>query len=196
MTTTTPMAALPAAGSSRPRNLLATGTAFVCAGATTFVGALAAAYVELRRHNHPWPPKDVHLDNYLGNMLVITLLLGAITVQWSVSAVLRDERRQAKAALAITIGLGLAFLNLLSYSAARQGFGPADHAYGALVTAMVLSVGLLVGAAVAFCIFTVFRVAGSQVTAAEPDQARATAWFWHFTTLTTIVVWYVVVVLK
>lgn len=197
MTATSPsMAALPAAGGERPRNVIATGTAFLVAGGTTFFGVLVAAYIQLRATTHPWPPKGVKLDNYLGNLLVITMLLAAVTVQWAVSAVLRDERRQATAALAITIGLGLAFINLLSYSASRQSFGPADHPYGLVVTALAASVGIVVSVAIAFCLLTLFRVRGSQVTAADPDQARATAWFWHFATVATIAAWYVIVVTK
>ncbi|MDQ1444701.1 MAG: hypothetical protein QOI20_1165, partial [Acidimicrobiaceae bacterium] len=38
--TATPMAALPSAGGDRPRNLLTTGVALGCAGATMFFGAL------------------------------------------------------------------------------------------------------------------------------------------------------------
>src|SRR5206468_2607332 len=75
----TTMAALPSAGGARPRNLVATGTALLCAGATTGFGALMAAYVELRSHTQPWPPKGVKIDEYLGNMLIITMLLGSLS---------------------------------------------------------------------------------------------------------------------
>jgi heme/copper-type cytochrome/quinol oxidase subunit 3 len=195
--TTTPVAALPAAGGERPRNLLATGTAFAGAGATTFFLALLAAYYELRSDAARWgPPKGVKIDEYLGNMLVITMLLGAVTAQWAVSAVKRNEKRQATAALGLTIAFGLAFLNLLSYSAARQHIHPTSSAYGVVVAALVSALGLVVIVAVGFCLFTLFRVAGSQVTAAEPDQARAAMWMWHYATVASIVVWYTVVVLK
>jgi cytochrome c oxidase subunit 3 len=188
--------ALPAAGGERPRNLIATGTAFVAAGGLTYFGALVGIYIHLRANSRPWPPQGVTFDNYIGNLLVITMLLGSITVQWAVSAVKLDLRRQATAALGLTIGMGVAFLNLLSYSAGRQSFGPADHAYGTIVTALAASVGIVVLLGIAFCLLTMFRVRGSQVTAAEPDQAWATAWFWHFATAATIAAWYAVVVVK
>lgn len=193
---TTTMAALPAAGGARPRNLVATGTALVCAGATTGFGALFAAYVELRAHTKVWPPKGVKLDNYLGNMLVITMLLGSVTVCWAVSAVKRDERRQATAAFLIASGFGVAFLNLLSYSLAKQHLGLAKNAYAGVVGTMTGLLGIVVGAAIGFVILTTLRVRGEHVGAANPDLARAAMWFWHYATLATIVVWYLVVVLK
>ncbi len=196
MTTTTPMAALPSPGADRPRNLLTTGVALTCAGATMFFGALMAAYLHLRGHSNVWPPEEVHLDLYLGNMLAITMLLGSLAVQWSVSAVKRGLTRQAKAALGITVGLGLAFINLLSYTAGRAHFGAGEHAYGVVVTALAATLGLLVALAIGLALLTLFRVAGAQVGPDNPDQARATAWLFHFATLASIIVWYAVVVRK
>lgn len=194
--TDTAMAALPSAGGEKPRNLVATGVAIACAGSTMFFGALLAAYIELRAYEKPWPPEHVELDLYFGNMLVITMLLGSWTVQWAVSAVKRGELRQASAAFAITMGFGVAFLNLLSYSAGRADFGAGEHAYGAVVAALALSIGVLVAAAVGFALFTMLRVRGSQIGPDNPDQAWAAAWFWHFATVASIVVWFAVVVRK
>lgn len=192
--TDTALAALPSAGGEKPRNLLGTGVALACAGATMFFGALLAAYIELRAGEKPWPPEHVELDQYLGNMLVITMLLASLSVQWAVSAVKRGEHRQGTAALAITIGFGLAFINLLSYTAGRAGFGAGEHAYGAVVTALAVGLGLVVSAASGLALLTMLRVRGSQVGPDNPDQAWATAWFWHFATTASIVVWFAVIV--
>jgi heme/copper-type cytochrome/quinol oxidase subunit 3 len=193
---TAPIAALPAAGGARPRNLIAMGTAFLCAGATMFFAALFASYIELRSHAAEWPPEGVKLDNYLGNMLVITMLLGVLTVLWSVSAIKRAERRQAAVALGITIGLGVAFVNLLSYTISQQDLSITSTPYATIVGAMAVLVGIVVGVAIGFVILTMLRVSGSQVRADEPDLVRATACFWVFATLATIVVWFAVVILK
>jgi heme/copper-type cytochrome/quinol oxidase subunit 3 len=189
---TAPIAALPAAGGARPRNLIAMGTAFLGAGATMFFAALFASYIELRSHAAEWPPEGVNL----GNMLVITMLLGVLTVLWSVSAIKRAERRQAAVALGITIGLGVAFVNLLSYTISQQDLSITSTPYATIVGAMAVLVGIVVGVAIGFVILTMLRVSGSQVRADEPDLVRATACFWVFATLATIVVWFAVVVLK
>jgi len=166
------------------------------ASGTMFFGALVAAYLHLRKITDPWPPEGVKLDLYLGNLLIITMILSAFTVEWACFAVRRGDRRQASAALGVTIGLGVAFLNLLSYTADQVPFDAASHPYGLVVTALVMLLGIAVGTGVAFVTLTLLRVAGRQLSATDPSQVRATACYWHFTVAASIAVWYTVAVLK
>ncbi len=172
------------------------GVLLLSAGGTMLFGTLVAAYLHLRKVTDPWPPEGVKLDLYLGNLLMITMLLSAVTVEWACFAVRRDDRRQASAALGVTIGLGVAFLNLLSYTADQVPFDAASHPYGLVVTALVMLLGIAVGAGVAFVTLTLLRVSGRQIWAAEPSQLRATACYWHFTVAASIAVWYTVAILK
>jgi heme/copper-type cytochrome/quinol oxidase subunit 3 len=124
------------------------------------------------------------------------MLLGSLSVQWAVSAAKRGEHRQASAAFAITFGFGVAFLNLLSYTASRFHIRLAASAYAGIVGTLALAVGIIVGLAMALVAITLFRVRGEQVAANEPDQARAAAWFWHYATLAALVAWFAVFVRK
>ena len=188
--------ALPSAEERRPRNLLTMGVLFLASSGTMLFGTFIAAYLHLRRLTGRWPPEGVRLDQYLGNLLVITMVMSAATMEWACQALRRAERRQASAALGVTLGLGLAFLNLLSYTADQARFDAASHAYGLVVTAMVMVLGIAVGIGVAFVTLTLVRVAGRQLSAAEPEQLRATACYWHFTVAASVAVWYTVAVLK
>lgn len=188
--------ALPAAGSARPRGILPIASLLVGAGGLMLFGALIAVYVLLRSRIDPFPPEDATLDQYLGNMLVITMLLSAVTVEWGISAVRRGLGKQAAAGFGLTIGFGLAFLNLLAYTADHADYGASTHPYGTVVSAMAIILGIAVAIGIAFALLTLFRVAGSQVSAADPDQARALGWYWQFTVVATVAVWYTVVVLK
>ncbi len=172
------------------------GVLLLSASGTMVFGALVAAYLHLRNVTDPWPPEGVKLDLYLGNLLIITMVLSAVTVEWACFAVRRDDRRQASAALGLTIGLGLAFLNLLSYTADQVPFDAASHPYGLMVTAMGMLLGLAVGIGVGFVTLTLLRVSGRQLSAADPSQVRATACYWHFTVAASVAVWYTVAVLK
>ena len=188
--------ALPAGGSTRPRGILPLAALLVSAGGLMLFGTLIAVYVLLRSRVHPFPPEGAVLDQYLGNMLVITMLLSSATVEWGVSAVRRGLGKQAAAGFGITIGFGLAFLNLLAFSANHADYGASTHPYGTVVTAMVLALAIAVAIGIAFTVLTLLRAAGSQVSAADPDQARALGWYWQFTVVATVAVWYTVVVLK
>lgn len=192
---TSPTLALPSAGGEQPRHILSLATLFVSAAVVMYYAALAGAYV-LLRPERDFPPEGTQLDQYLGNMLLITVLLGAFTVEWGYASVRRSVSRQANTAFAITAGLGVSFLALLAHTFTQADYGPASHLYGTVVSAMAIGCGLLVALASAFVVLTLFRVMGSQVSAAEPTQARAAAWFWHATAVATVVTWYTVVVLK
>jgi cytochrome c oxidase subunit 3 len=172
------------------------GVLLLAASGTMLFGALVAAYLHLRKAVDPWPPEGVNLDLYLGNLLVITMVLSAVTMEWACTAIRRGDRRQASAALGLTLGLGLAFLNLLSYSADRVGFDAASHAYGLVVGTMVVLVGLAVAIGVSFVTLTLLRVSGRQVSPGEPGQVRATACYWHFTVGASVAVWYTVAIMK
>lgn len=193
---TTPTHALPVGGSERPRNILTLTTLLVGSGGLLFYAALIGAYLHLRRSVGEFPPEDAHLDQYLGNMLAITLLLATVTAEWGHSAVRRGVGRQATSAFGITVGLGSAFLFLLWHTGVEAGYGPAGHEYGLVVTTMAVALGVLVAIGIGFAALTLFRVVGGQVSAAEPDQARAAAWYWHFTAVAAVLTWYTVVVLK
>jgi heme/copper-type cytochrome/quinol oxidase subunit 3 len=193
--------ALPSAGDEPDRppragRVLPMGMLMLAASGAMLLGTLIGVYLHLRHLTDPWPPQGVRIDDYIGNVLASAVLMGSITVEWANHALRRGERRQAVTALALTIGLGLSFLNLLSYAAGRTRFDAASHPYGLVVAAMTMLLGIAVSVGVGYITLTLFRVSGGQVSAAEPDQLRAAAWYWHFTLLAAVTVWYVVTVME
>jgi len=191
-----PLLALPSAEAERPRLLVRTGVLLAISSATMLFGGLLAAYLHLRRTVAPWPPEEVAIDQYFGNMAALTMLLGVVPVEWACHALRRGLTRQAMSGLAVAIGLGVAFLNLVSYSAGQVGFDAASHPYGLVVTALVMVLSVCVAVAVAMLTLTLVRAAGRQQGPADTEQARVAACWWHFTVVATAAVWYAVVVLQ
>ncbi len=187
--------ALTTGGVERPRNVMPLGMALLVSSGTMLFGTLIAAYLRLRTSIGEWPPEGVHFDEYLGNMLVLTMLLSVLPVEWACHAQRRNLRSQATTALGVTIGLGVAFLNLLSYSAGRSEFDAASHPYGLVVTALCMLLGIAVAVGLGLVTLTLFRVSARQLTVGT-DHLRTTAWYWHFTVVASVAVWYTVVVLK
>jgi heme/copper-type cytochrome/quinol oxidase subunit 3 len=174
--------ALPPGGRGRPTRLVTVATLLAGVAELMVVAALVASYLNVRALADRWPPRGVHVDNYLGTTLTITLGLSVITAEWAVYALRRGNRRQALSAAAVTIGLGVAFVNLLWYVGTQLHFGPGDHSYGTLVYAQLIAVGVIAALGIGYLLVATFRTLGDQVTAGRPDVLRAAAWHWHVVT--------------
>lgn len=191
-----PTLALPAAGGAPRRGVLTQAMVFVVCGGTMLFAALIGAYLHMRRLAHPFPPKGVDIDEYWGNIMAGTMLMASCTVEWGCSALRRGQRKEAVAGFALTVALGLAFLNLLSFASGHVDFDAVSHPYGLVVTANAMVLGIVVGIGTALASLTLFRVAGRQLLEPDAEQPRATAIYWHFATIAALAVWYTVIVLK
>jgi cytochrome c oxidase subunit 3 len=172
--------ALPSGVRSRPAHVLNLGTLLLGgAGAMVFAGLLAA-YLELRGVAATWPPGKSALDNYLGVTLLLTAVLSAFTVEWAPYSIKRGNRRQTLWALTLTLGLGLAFVNLLWYLGTQLGFGIADSGYATIVYAAILATGAQVAVGLSYVVIALVRTAGHQVVPGDHQLVRAAAWYWQW----------------
>jgi len=184
-----PMLALPSGERARPRNLTTVGVLVGVVGSLMGFLALLAAYVNVSHFNKPWPPKGVRIQNYPGTMLTLTMLMALVTVEWAVYATRREQRGQAISALLLTIGFGLAFLNLLWYFGRRIGFGPGESAFAVMFFALLVAAGSVAAIGVALLIGAFGRVLGRQYNGVDVDGLRATAWFWDFAVVAWVIVY-------
>ena len=196
MTATPTMLGLPPAGRGRPAHLLSVATLLAGIAELMTVGALVAAYLNVRALADRWPPKGVSVDNYLGTTLFITLVLSIITAEWAVYSLRRDNRRQSLIGLAITMLLGVAFVNLLWYVGTQFHFGPADSTYAVLAYAMLTVVGVIAVIGLGFLLVALARTIGGQATPREPGVVRAAAWHWHVVTAAWLLVFMALYVLQ
>src|SRR3954465_14737917 len=178
VTEASPMLALPSADRPPARNLLNMGALVGGIGGLMLVGGLVAAWLSVGHLTKPWPPKGGDLSNYDGTMLALTMLMSAVTVEWGIWAARRRMRSQAIAGFSITIGLGLAFLNLAWFLGRRLGFGVDSSAYAVLLYSMLAVSGVAVTAGVATMAAVLARVLGGQVFGTNVEMARAAGWFW------------------
>ena len=153
-----------------------TVAAYVAGGALVVASAaLMGGFYNLRDTASTWPPKGINFDEYLSVMLTATLLLSGGVVAWGASAARLGNRRQALAALAITGGLGGAFLNLAWYTGSHAGFGPSTNAFAAIVIASLVLSAVAVAVGIGFLAVAMLR---TQLKAGEADFVGAAARFW------------------
>lgn len=188
---TAPQLALPPAGRQRPRNLLNLTALLLVTGGTTLFGALIAAYVTLADQAAVWPPRGFHLDNYVGTMLSLTAIMSAITVEWASWSLKREDQAQAVWGLALTLGFGLAFLNLLWYLGRKVGFSPGSAStgpYAVIFFAMIVAAAFVAVLGIVAVLMALLRTLGRQMTGARHEMVRAVAWYWDFVVVAWIAV--------
>lgn len=190
--------ALPAGGGTSARNRGTVTAAAVAAGVGLgmLVAGLIAAYLAMRAGRVEWPAEDMHFDNYTATMLVVTLLMTSVTIEWAAHGIRTDLRGQSLIAYGITIALIAAFLNGLWYLVDQLEFGAGAHAYGTVVHTMFFVVGAAAVVGLGYILLTFLRTAGHQLTMANYALMRSTAWFWHFVVAAWIAVYYAIYITK
>lgn len=170
------------------------GTLLAIAAGVAFFGGLLADYFLARdlakTAGEAWPPDDVVLPNVPLFVGYLTLLMSSVTAQWSVSALSSRDRRTMYVAVGLTLGLGLAFVNALSFSWSQLGLAAGSGSYADSVYAVTVSHLLVVVVAHVGFLVMGFRALGGQFSPSHRELVAAAAAFWHFTTLIGLVIWY------
>jgi len=196
VTTTAPQLALPSGERRADPSITVYGVLALAVFWFVVLGTLAGAYVALRAGTPVWPPKGVTLQQYFDNTLLVTAFIGAVGGWWGLYGVLRGERRQAIVGLALSVLMGGAFINLLTYVVRVSHLSPRQDAYGVLWYALVVAVGAIFATGIGVAGVALARVAGGQVTAADPTLAWCAAWYGTFVALSWVVMYYLVHVVQ
>ena len=186
--------ALPPAPEPGRRRTLLVGTLFVIAAGTVLIGALLAGYFSARdlarAAGEPWPPEEVLLPNVPLFVGYMTLLMSSFTAQWAVAAIRGRDRRTMYVAIGLTLVLGLAFVNALSFSWSQLGVAAESSRFATTMFAVTVTHLLIVIAAHIALVVTGFRALGGQFSPDNHEFVISAVAFWHFSVGAGLVVWY------
>lgn len=188
------VAALPAPIQPRRRELLF-GTAFATAGIVAVMATLVGYYLAARNAGGAdwFSANTIPLTQ--PNMQALTLAMSAVTMQWAVYAIARDDRAHTYLALGLTLLLGAAFVNqtIFLYQQAavllESPEGPLFYSVTGGSLAMVIA-GML------FIVLMGLRALGGQFSSRQPDGIAAAAVFWYASCAVYAVVWVAVYIMK
>jgi heme/copper-type cytochrome/quinol oxidase subunit 3 len=179
----------------RRRELLF-GTAFASAGVVMVLVTLIGAYLNARSAAPvgTWLAKNT-VPLTQPNMMMATLAMSAVTMQWAVWSIDRDDRGHTYMALGVTLLFGAAYLNQASFL-----FGQIEMTMGQLEGPLFYAttgthVAMVIGAMI-FVVLMGFRALGGQFSSRQPDGIGAAAVFWHATVASFALVWVAVYILK
>ena len=183
-------------GTERRANLTMVGTFLAIAAGTMLIGALLGGWLAARdaalTAGSPWLREGVELPNLALAVTYATLLMSSFTAQWAVYAASHDDRKNLYVALGITIVLGLAFLNGLSFVFDELGLEAGMTDVATFTYAVTVTHLLLVIAAMVLFVVMGFRALTGQVSARSRELVAAAAAFWHFTVIAGAAVYLVV----
>jgi cytochrome c oxidase subunit III len=185
--------ALPSGEPTRHRvaNTLNLTVLMVVTGGLGIFAALIGAYAAVADTAAQWPPKGVNIDDYVGSMLTLTILMSAMTVEWACYAIKRDDPAQASWGLLLTAGFGMAFLDLLWFVGRKAGFGPGSTKIGPFAVvffALIVAAGFVALLGIVAVGLVLSRTLGRQMTSASHEMLRAVAWYWDFVVVAWIAV--------
>jgi heme/copper-type cytochrome/quinol oxidase subunit 3 len=184
--------ALPPAPAPQRRGQILVATFFAMAAGTVLMGALLGSFLAGQRDaGDDWLPAGVSLPNVALLVTYITLVFSSFTAQWAVSAIRDDERRQSMVATGLTVLLGAAFVNGMTFCWHQLGAAAGDGGYGNHMFAVTVTHTLLVLAAMVFFLVMGFRIAGGQFGPRNTEFVASAAAFWHFTVVAGFFVYYV-----
>jgi cytochrome c oxidase subunit 3 len=157
-------------------------TAFVAMGSAMVFAALIGLYLQVRVEvlaaggewlggfNVPLTPP---------NVMMATLAMSVVTMQWAHYAIVRNDRVNAYVALGLTMLFGLAFINSQAFMYSIMQLSIRDGAAAMFVYTITGAHLAMVLGAMTFVGVTAFRALGGQFTPTQHDAVSAAAIYWY-----------------
>jgi cytochrome c oxidase subunit 3 len=196
------VAGAPPAPVARPR-VLVVASAFVAVGTVMYFLSLLGVYLTQRsqtlRGGNLWIPQEVKIPLTQPNIMMFTLIMSVVTMQWAVWAIKNDDRFNTYFALGLTLLLGFAFINMAAYLYTVMGFDISQAAAqpsAVIVYAITGSHVVATILAMVFLALMAFRALGGQFTSRQHDGISAAALFWHTTVFVFFLIYLIIYVTK
>jgi heme/copper-type cytochrome/quinol oxidase subunit 3 len=185
--------------SDRPRPLVVATFLVIAAGVMLFAGLLGsygAARSAAMGRGETWLPDTVLLPNVAIAVTYLSLAMSSVTAQWSVAAIVNGARTQLYLAVGLTLVLGAAFVNGLTFVWQRLGLGAGDGDFATWVYALTVTHLLVVVAAMVLFLVLGFRALGGQFSRSDRQFVDCAAAFWHFAVAVGATIWIAVWLLE
>jgi len=202
MSTTVPadlvLGSPPAAPPARPRVLLF-GTAYAAGAIVMGFAGLFGLYIQQRagvaHDGGEWLPKGADIPTAPGSVAMVGLAMSAVVMHWAVWAIRHDDRPRTYMALAITVMIGLAYLNSMAFFLTQSGLN-VHSIPGLLVFTLIGAHIAMAGAGVVFIGLMAFRTLGGQYSGRDAEGVTAAAVYWYATIAVYFGLWLLVFIRK
>lgn len=182
----------------RPR-VAAVGTLLACGAVAMYFAGLFAVYLAARTdalaNGQDWLG-GTSIPLPTPNMMMVTLAISCVPMQWVLYAVARNDRVNAFVALGLTLLLGVAVINSQYWLYQQMALGVRDSIQAVLIYAITGSFLALLAIAMAYLTVVAFRTLGGQYGPHQHDAVTGVAIFWYVMVAVYAVIWITVYVTK
>ncbi|MFV0316971.1 MAG: heme-copper oxidase subunit III [Microthrixaceae bacterium] len=189
-----PTIVIPSRTAQRRRELFfgtALGTAGVLMTMLTLVGAYIGA---ANAAGSDWLASNT-IPLTQPNVMMFCLALSVVMIHWAVYAINNDDRTSTYVALAATLVLGAAFVNMTIFLWHQIGI-TADQPEGPYFYALTGAHVALVVVAMVSIVLVGFRALAGQYSSRNPDGIAAAALLWDAAVAVYAVIWVAVYIMK
>jgi heme/copper-type cytochrome/quinol oxidase subunit 3 len=180
----------------RPR-VSATGTLLASIGVAMYFAGLLGVYsfqrVSVGRAE--WLD-GVNIPLQPGHMMLVTLGLSCVSMQWVLYAVARNDRQNAYVALGLTGLFGAAVINAQYWMYQQMALVVGETVQAVLVYAITGSFLALLVSAMVYLGVVAFRALGGQYGPHQHDAVTGVAIYWYVMVAIFAVIWLAVYVTK
>ena len=185
--------------SAGPRTQFVATCLAIAAGGAMMVGLLGF-YIS-RRHlieapGSHWVPSDVSIPNAQLAMALVTAMLASLVAHWAVWASRRNERGHTYLAIALTLLMGVMFLNMVIFSLNRMNIVLGAGEWQNLAFSVI---GVVIAMTILSLIYTAmmgFRALGGDLGVDATGPLMSAVLIWDFVVVAYAAAWYVVFVVK
>ncbi len=190
--------ALPVAEPVRPRTVVVASVIATGAATMAFLG-LVAVYITRRAAavdaGQEWFPEGA-IELGPAGMMLVTLVMSSVTVQWAVQAVRAEDRAHGFVALGLTLLFAAAVLNQFWFVYQDAGFTIDGSEAQLLFYVITGAFIVMLVVAMLFVALTALRALAGQLNSRHVDGVQAAAVYWHTVVVLYGIVWYVIFVTK
>lgn len=184
---------------TRPRVLMV-GTAFATAAAVMVFLGLLGVYLAERSAvvtaGDTWLPQGVTIPLDQPNIMLATLLMGCLSVQWAVFAIARDDRVNAYLALGLTLLFGFMVVVMTAYLYSLMKLDVAATPQAVLIYTITAGHIAFLLASMTYLSLMAIRALGGQFTSRQHDGISAAALTWYAQTAVFFVIWLAIYITK
>ncbi|MFV2039464.1 MAG: cytochrome c oxidase subunit 3 [Acidimicrobiales bacterium] len=190
---------LSAAPRGRGRTVLA-GTGFAIAASIMYFAGLFGVYLHERAGARlagiDWIPSSAQIDLTQPTMIMWTLIISVVVMQWAVYSTARDDRPHALLAVGATLALGAMAILQYAWQFTQMGLVADESVAAVLIYTITGSHLVMVLVAMTFVALMGFRALAGQYSSRQTDGIVAASLFWYAMVSVYFFVWIGVFIAK